>query len=123
MTDGYTSMIERYFESTANVSSRENPLDNTTALCKEPRTDAMHIFRDPTPRAYSSTRVFHILQSESPTCSEGFEKCFLRVPHAVGLYCSCHAAQASKGIIQITYDKNLRKQVAAQDCMTLIRNL
>ena len=31
------------------------------------------------------------------TCSEGFVNCFLRVPQAVGLYCSCHAAQASKG--------------------------
>ena len=31
------------------------------------------------------------------TCSEGFVNYFLRVPQTVGLYCSCHAAQASKG--------------------------
>ena len=31
------------------------------------------------------------------TCSKGFVNCFLRVPQAVGLYGSCHAAQASKG--------------------------
>ena len=49
MTGGYTSMIELYFESTANVSAHENPLDNETAFCKEPRSDAMHIFRNPTP--------------------------------------------------------------------------
>ena len=34
------------------------------------------------------------------TCSEGFVKCFLRIPQAVGLHCSCHAAQASKGNFQ-----------------------
>ena len=49
MTGGYTSMVELYFESTANVSVHENPLDNETAFCKEPRSDAMHIFRNPTP--------------------------------------------------------------------------
>ena len=31
------------------------------------------------------------------TCSEGFINCFLRVPQAVWLYCSCHAVQASRG--------------------------
>ena len=37
------------------------------------------------------------------TCSEGFVLFFLRVPQAVGLYCSCHAAQASKGNFHNTY--------------------
>ena len=32
-------------------------------------------------------------------------KCFLRVPQAVGLYFSCHAAQASKGNLQKTVYK------------------
>ena len=31
-----------------------------------------------------------------------FVKCFLRVPQAVELYCSCHAAQANKGNFQKT---------------------
>ena len=35
-------------------------------------------------------------------------KCFLRVPQAVGLYCSCHAAQSSKGNFQKTYYKTFR---------------
>ena len=39
------------------------------------------------------------------TCSKGFVKYFLRVPQAVGLYCSCHAAQESKGNLQKTYYK------------------
>ena len=34
---------------------------------------------------------------DAATCSEGFVYFFFRVPQAVGLYCSCHAAQASKG--------------------------
>ena len=36
------------------------------------------------------------IQSGAATCTESFAKCFLRVPQAVGLYCSCHAAQASE---------------------------
>ena len=35
-------------------------------------------------------------------CGKCFVTCFLRVPHAVGLNCSCHAAQASKGNLQKT---------------------
>ena len=42
-------MIEQYFVSNAANGSHENPLDNSTAICKEPRDDAMHIFRNPTP--------------------------------------------------------------------------
>ena len=36
------------------------------------------------------------------TCSEGVVNCFLRAPQAVRLFCncSCHAAQASEGILQ-----------------------
>ena len=37
--------------------------------------------------------------------SEGFVKYFLRAPRDVGMYCSCHAAQASKGNWQKTYYK------------------
>ena len=36
---------------------------------------------------------------------KGFVKYFLRVPLAVGLYCSCNAAQASKGNFQKTFYK------------------
>ena len=39
------------------------------------------------------------------TYSEGFVNCFLRVPQAVGLYISCHAAQSSKGNLNKTYYK------------------
>ena len=39
------------------------------------------------------------------TCSEGLVYFFLRVPQAVGLYCSCHAAQASKGNFKKIYYK------------------
>ena len=38
-----------------------------------------------------------LLLGGATTCSEGFVNRFLGVPQAVGLYCSCHAAQASKG--------------------------
>ena len=31
--------------------------------------------------------------------------CFLRIPQAIGLYCSCHAALSSKGNYQKTYYK------------------
>ena len=33
------------------------------------------------------------LQSGAATCSESLVKCFLRVPQAIGLYCSFHATQ------------------------------
>ena len=36
-------------------------------------------------------------------CKKGFVKYCPRVPQAVGLYCSCHAAQASKGNFQKTF--------------------
>ena len=42
------------------------------------------------------------------TYSEGFVNYFLRVARAVGLYCSCHVAQASKGNFQKTYYKTFR---------------
>ena len=31
------------------------------------------------------------------TCSEGFVTCFLRVPQAAGLHCSCHVVKQSRG--------------------------
>ena len=37
------------------------------------------------------------LQSGAASCSEGFVNGFLRVPLAVGVYCSSHAAQENKG--------------------------
>ena len=40
-----------------------------------------------------------------PLVLRSFFKCFLRVPQAVGLYCSCHAALSSKGNFQKTYYK------------------
>ena len=43
------------------------------------------------------------------TCSEGFVNYFLRVPQAVVLYCSCHAAQLSKGNCQKTFYKTFGK--------------
>ena len=45
----------------------------------------------------AETRVVTYLLGGAATCSEGFVNVFLRVPQAVGLYCSCHAAQASRG--------------------------
>ena len=47
----------------------------------------------------------HNLQSGAGTCFEGFVTCFLRVPQAVGLYCSCHGPQASKGTFQTKHYK------------------
>ena len=38
-----------------------------------------------------------IVPGGAATCSEGFVIYFLKVPQAVGLYFSYHAAQASKG--------------------------
>ena len=52
-------------------------------------------------RQMSKPHEQHLLGGAA-TCSEGFVNCFLRVPQAVGLYCSCHAAQASKGNFQLT---------------------
>ena len=40
------------------------------------------------------------LQPGAVSCRRGFVLCFLRVPQAVRLYCSCHAAQASTGNLQ-----------------------
>ena len=47
----------------------------------------------------------HFLPGGAATCSEGFVINFLRDPQAVGLYCSCHAAQASKRNSKKTYYK------------------
>ena len=60
----------------------------------------------PTPQKKDGEHPY--LQSGAATCSEGFVKCYLRVPQAVGLYCSCHAAQASKGNFQKTCNKTFR---------------
>ena len=46
-----------------------------------------------------------VVQSGAAGCGKGFATCFLRVPQAAGLNCSCHAAQASKGNFQKTYYK------------------
>ena len=42
------------------------------------------------------------LQSGATGCGKGFVTCFLRVPQAARLNCSCHAAQASRGNFQKT---------------------
>ena len=63
--------------------------------------------RRPYKRGWPNMRAL-LLQSGAETCSVGFVKCFLRVPQAVGLYCSCHAAQAIKGNFQKTYCKTFR---------------
>ena len=67
------------------------------------------------PRGYTglSCQARRNLQSGEATCSEGFVKCCLIVPQAVGMYCSCHAAQASKVNKHITKPS---EQVAAPDC-------
>ena len=46
-----------------------------------------------------------IYQVGRPLVRRGFVRCFLRVPQAVGLYCSCHAAPANKGNFHKTYYK------------------
>ena len=56
---------------------------------------------------------FNKIQSGAATCSEGLVTCFLRVPHAAGLYCCCHADQANKGNMK----KQTSEQVAAPDCI------
>ena len=43
-----------------------------------------------------------LLQSGAAGCVKGFVTCFLGVPKAVGLNCSYHAAQVSKGNFQKT---------------------
>ena len=52
----------------------------------------------PTIRKENALALLHpMVLGGAATCSEGFVYFFLRVTQAVGLYCSCHAAQASKG--------------------------
>ena len=46
-----------------------------------------------------------LYQVGRPLVPRGFVRCFLRVPQAVGLYCSCHDAPASEGNFQKTYYK------------------
>ena len=56
-----------------------------------------------------------IVPSGAATCSEGFVKCFMIVPQAVGwLHCSCQGAQEGKG--KWRFQKTYCKQVAAPDC-------
>ena len=46
------------------------------------------------------------VQPGAAGCEKGSVECFLRVPQAAGLYCSCHAAQAAnKGNCQKTLYK------------------
>ena len=51
---------------------------------------------------YSSQQLSFLLQSGAAGWGKGFETCLLRVPPAVGLNWTCHAAQASKGNVQKT---------------------
>ena len=67
--------------------------------------------RWPYKRAGSTEPPFYLLslditlQSGASGCEKSFVKCFLRVPQAVGLYCSCHADQGRKGNFQKTFYK------------------
>ena len=45
----------------------------------------------------------NVVQSGASDCEKGFVNCFLRVLQAVGLYCSCRAAQARKDNFQKTF--------------------
>ena len=54
--------------------------------------------------------IVHLVPVGAATCSEGFVYFFLKVPQAVGLYCSCHAAQASKGNFKKKILQNLRNK-------------
>ena len=56
---------------------------------------------------YSASRIMrhcsltlNRIQSGAAGWGKGFLTCFLKVPQAIGLNCSCHAAQASKGNFQ-----------------------
>ena len=49
----------------------------------------------------------YTIQSGAAGCGKCFVTCVLRVPQTVGLNCSCHAAQASKGNSQKTCYKTL----------------
>ena len=60
------------------------------------------------------------LQSGAAGCGKGCVTCFLRVPQAVRLNCSCHAAQASKGNFHKTCYKTFYS-TAAPDCTILQR--
>ena len=46
------------------------------------------------------------VQSGASSCKKGFVQFFLRVTQTVCLYCSCPAAQASKGNLKNTFCKN-----------------
>ena len=61
------------------------------------------------------SRSSRYAQSGASGCEKGLIKCFLRVPQAVRVYCSCHAAQASEGNFLKTFYK-----IFGTDCMPLI---
>ena len=55
-----------------------------------------------------------LVQAGAATCSKGFVKCFPRVPLALRLYCSCHAAQGDKGNFQKNTLQNLWNKLPPQ---------
>ena len=58
------------------------------------------------------------LQSEAATCSEGFVKCFLRVPQAIGHWPEFPQAMLPKqAMVGLWNFKTLSEQVAALDCI------
>ena len=83
----------------ANIKYREVQLEFT------PDTEEFYMLFERCRTKDRKWSVKHFIHSGAATCKNFFEKCFLRVPPAVGLYCSCHAAQASKGNLQKTYNK------------------
>ena len=64
-----------------------------------------HLPISPFMRSLSFLNQVSKIPGGAATCSKGFVHFFLRVPQAVGLYCSCHAAQASKGNFYKTFYK------------------
>ena len=62
------------------------------------------------------------VHSGAATWREGFVKCFPTFPQAVGMYCSCHAAQESKGNIQKTNNKILSTSCRPRLCNSLFFN-
>ena len=75
------------------------PLDLIDANCQVvPWSFTQMLYSDKQTQA----RYLNWLQSGAAGWGKGFVKCFLRVSHAAGLNCSCHAAHASKGNFQKT---------------------
>ena len=82
-------------------------MENTKEVLHKIMTLSSILFEKTAPGGKALDFGWHSDRSYIPggaaTCSEGFVYFFLRVPQAAGLYCSCHAAQASKGNFHKTF--------------------